>query len=189
MPASTSARATPTPTPDPAPPGEAPGAAQQQPAEPPARPGPAARYAAEHGVERLYDVDLARLAGRPGHPLKPNTIARYKALARAARAAGQAGPRDYPAPDGPPMAAPGGGVPLDWYWPATADAWLAVRQQGAGRPPRDGGRPAIRTDLADRAKPGPGPATRPARPSPGRPRRAEPLVTEGDPDRDRPEAP
>jgi hypothetical protein len=139
---------------------------------------PAAAYAAEHGIDRLYAADLAALAGPPGRPLTPGTMARYKAVAAANRAAGRPGPRDLPEPDGHDPV-PAGGVPLAWWRPATADAWLAARQRGAGRPPAVGGHPAVRTPPEERATPGPKPGTPGL--SPGRPRHQPDPVTEENP--------
>jgi hypothetical protein len=131
------------------------------PPEPDPPPGKATAWAAAHSLDRLYAGDVAVLAGRPGHPLKLATVARYKAVAAANRRAGAPGLRDLPEPDGEDPA-PGGGIPLAWWWPATLDPWMNVRQAGPGRPPRGGGPPATRTHPDDRARPGPKP--RPAQP-------------------------
>jgi hypothetical protein len=99
----------------------------------------------------LWAEDVAARAG-----VNPKTINRYNSVAAANRDRGAAAPRDLPCPDGwEPN--PRGGPPHPWWYPATIEAWLRLRQI-SGRPPAGGGKPKPRKKI--RGKPGPKPRRR-----------------------------
>ncbi len=112
---------------------------------------------------RLYFEDVAGLAG-----VERPTLKHYLYLARLARAAGTAGPRHLPEPDGYEAGTRNagrdegtGGAARPWYHPATIRPWIAARQP-PGRTPNDGGKPVRRTE--NPARPGPKPRTTSASP-------------------------
>jgi hypothetical protein len=101
--------------------------------------GPAVLYGPDGQVwaEKLYVADLAAAAR-----VQPQTIIQYNWDASRRRNAGRPRPRDLPKPtDHDPN--PRGGPPLPWWSPATAAAWLAIRQI-AGHPAADGSPPQRR---------------------------------------------